>query len=190
VADRCQGKWAAAYRLVSAVVGIFTVNSVIAALNWQALTKLCSPPSERMTTDATDEHRQAYADGRFRRQDVHFRSKISKDGSIPPDKGYYIHYCALICPSTMSDINRPELESSRECHWHSIVGVCCLFSWISPSRVIRLGKNGWNFTPKEEGCTRSDRYYSASVSDLLTTPSIQLTAFVTRFPYCMTRRSR
>lgn len=31
VADQCQGKWAA-YRLVSAVVGIFTVNSVIAAL--------------------------------------------------------------------------------------------------------------------------------------------------------------
>ena len=51
-----------------------------------------------MTTHDTDHHKQADADGGFRRQDAQFRSKISNDGPFPPEKGHYLLYCSLICP--------------------------------------------------------------------------------------------
>lgn len=50
------------------------------------------------TSHEINQHKQADADGRFRRQNAQFRDVISKDGPFPPEKGRYILYCALICP--------------------------------------------------------------------------------------------
>jgi glutathionyl-hydroquinone reductase len=48
--------------------------------------------------DTEETWKQADADGRFWRQSVQLRSMISKYGAIPPEKGRYILYCALIWP--------------------------------------------------------------------------------------------
>ena len=69
-----------------------------------------------------DQHKQADADGRFRRQDAQFRSTISKDGPFPPEKGRYIF--TLLCFDLsvgMPDINCSQFKRSGERHWYPIV---------------------------------------------------------------------
>jgi len=75
----------------------------VAALNKCNMTSHLTSSAEKetklsMSSHNIDQHKQADADGRFRRQDAQFRSQISKDGPFPPEKDRYILYCALICP--------------------------------------------------------------------------------------------
>jgi putative glutathione S-transferase len=104
-----------------------------------------------MTSKEMDQHKQADADGRFRRQDAQFRSKISKDGPFSPEKGRYILYCALICPWACRTLIVRSLKGLE-----NVIGIDFEFVYLLPDVSItgyKLGKNGWDFTPEEDGCT-------------------------------------
>ncbi len=105
-----------------------------------------------MSSHEVDQHKQADQDGRFRRQDAQFRSRISKDGPFPPEKGRYILYCALICPWACRTLIVRSLKGLED-----VIGMLPIHIYLCGVDVsitgYKLGKNGWDFTPEQEGCT-------------------------------------
>ena len=105
-----------------------------------------------MASHEQNQHKQADADGRFRRQDAQFRSQISKDGPFPPEKGRYLLYCALICPWACRTLIVRSLKGLEDVIGIEFLGDETHFIDVSITGY-KLGKNGWDFTPEQEGCT-------------------------------------
>jgi glutathionyl-hydroquinone reductase len=103
-----------------------------------------------MTSHDKEQHKQADADGRFRRQDSQFRSQISKEGPFHPEKGRYLLYCALICPWACRTLIVRSLKGLED-----VIGITQLAIplWLDVAITgYKLGKNGWDFAPEEDGC--------------------------------------
>ena len=118
-----------------------------------------------MASHDADQHRQAGADGRFRRQNAQFRFEISKDGSFPPEKGRYILYCSLICPWACRTLIVRSLKGLE-----AVIGIHRSGPSLMGAEVAitgyRLGQNGWDFTPDEEGCTVDPVNYSPNTKTI------------------------